>query len=588
MSRAREPLALLVLVCTLAAAACARRPPPPASVVLLTLDTTRRDALGAFGGPAGVTPALDRLARESIAFERAYTVAPLTLPAHASILTGLAPPRHGLRTNGQGRLPEAAVTVAERAREAGFDTGAFVSAVVLAPGFGLEQGFARYDAPLPDPEQASSAYAERPAAVTVQRALDWLERRNRQRPFFLWVHLWDPHAPYEPPAAFRGRTSSPYLDEVAALDDAVDAFLSWMRRDGALDEALLVVVADHGEALGEHGEWSHGAHAFETTLRVPLLVRRPAGTPGGTQDAGERRPEVVGVCDVAPTLVEAMGLAPLAGIDGQSLFAERRSGRAGGAGTYFETYYGYLHYGWSPLVGWVDDEGKFVHAGEQLLFDPLVDPDEAHDLAAERPEALERYRRAIAGLAARPALATEPAPADAGLRDALRALGYADAGAPGEPLPAPLAPSALPAPFERMAEHGLVIEALAHSNEGRHAQAEALYERILADNPANQEALEGLAYSRLRLLRMDEALAAYRAVDATGRATPRALTYLGVCLRAAGREDEALRCYARALEADPNELEALWQAIDLLEQLGRGEEARALRARREALTAPAR
>lgn len=253
------------------------------SVLLITLDTTRADALGAYGRLPSVTPHLDRLAAEGVVYEHAYTVAPLTLPAHASMLTGLYPPRHGVRDNGVAGLAQSAVTLAERARAAGFQTAAFLGAVVLDQGFGLEQGFERYDTPARSFYGGPSmGYAERPAAEVAGLVASWLAERDKDRPFLLWAHLWDAHAPYEPPEALRQRAGGDaYLGEVAACDVAVGRLCAALAAEGLEDSTLIVVVGDHGESFSEHDEISHGPYVWNTTLQVPLLLRLPDGDKAG-------------------------------------------------------------------------------------------------------------------------------------------------------------------------------------------------------------------------------------------------------------------------------------------------------------------
>ena len=273
------------------------------SVVLVTLDTTRADALSSYGGTEGLTPHLDALAEESLVFDRAYTVVPLTLPSHASMLTGLIPPRHGLRVNGASRLPEEAVTFAEVARAGGMETAAFVSAVVLDAAFGLAQGFEEYDAPSHSLVQADSHYADRTGTEVVDRASAWLSARDPGTRFFLWVHLWDPHGPWDPPPELRARAphdETGYLGDVALADQAFGRLMETLRTTGHADEAMVVVVADHGEAFWEHGEYSHGALLFEPTMRVPLIVRFHDG-----HRAGERSDAIASVVDLFPTMTAA-------------------------------------------------------------------------------------------------------------------------------------------------------------------------------------------------------------------------------------------------------------------------------------------
>ncbi len=546
------------------------------SALLVTLDTTRYDALSCNGAPPGVTPNLDRLAREGVLFERAYTTAPLTLPAHASMLTGLYPPRHSLRTNGQGRLPRAAPFVAQAAQDAGCQTAAFVSAVVLGGAFGLERGFDLYDAPRHDAEKRTTFFSERASRATVAAARAWLAQRDRARPFFLWVHLWDPHAPLDPPSEFRGTTPNAYLDEVASVDASFGQLIEGLRADGSIEHTTIVVVGDHGEAFGEHGELSHGTYCFETTLRVPLILRRP-----NARGAGERATTIVSVADVAPTLAEALGVSLGDELDGTSFLEERASDR----GAYFESYYGFFNYDWNPIAGWIDARGKYLHTSTPSFFDVRADPGEARDLAAERGPALDPYRAAIDDVVARHTYAdVAQEQVDPELRSALQKLGYATVEVAPSAIPHPLAPSSRPNPMERTRENARIIQALELLNEGRYADAERIYADVLSGNPTNFEALERIAFCQLRQLRFDDAIASFRRAIDAGRASANAVTYLGVCMRATGHDDDALELYARAVRMNPSETEALWQMIDLLDHLGRADEARTVRAKLDALT----
>ncbi len=294
----------LVLCSALTAAPVAGAAPAP-SVVLITVDTLRPDALGWVAG-RNATPEIDRLAAEGARFPGAISPVPLTLPAHASILTGLEPPRHGLRDNGQVLGPGLA-TLAEALNARGYRTGAFVSGYPLRALFGLDRGFERYDDGLPLKGQD---FGDRPAAETTRAALEWL--KGVEGPFFLWLHFYDPHDPYEPPAAFhRPGPRGAYDGEVAAVDAAVGQLRAGLARRG--EPLLTVLTADHGESLGEHGEDTHGFFVYDSTLRVPLVLHFPGRL---TPAAPALAPRLV---DVAPTVLDLLGLPPLTALDGRSL-----------------------------------------------------------------------------------------------------------------------------------------------------------------------------------------------------------------------------------------------------------------------------
>ena len=545
----------------------------PGSAILITLDTVRADALGCYGGREGITPHLDALAAEGIRFDRAHTVTPLTLPAHASMLTGLYPPRHGLRNNGERALPPSAATLAELARDAGFATAAIIASVVLDGAFGLEQGFEHYDSPPHQLEQATTEYAERPAADIVARTTAWIRARDRERRFFLWVHLWDAHGPWNPPPEFLRRAPDhPYLGDVAIVDAAVGELVALFASEGVLDEATLLVVGDHGEAFWEHGEFSHGAYCYQTTMRVPLLLRY-----ADEHGAGEVSDAVVSVADVLPTLAEAMGLRVPSGIDGTSLY--RREIPAD-RGVYLESYYGYLAYEWSPLWGWVDAEAKFLQSSETHLFDLDADPEELRNLAATRSDELDRYRAAIAEVASRPPLVAEnDAGPDAALREKIGDLGYAVSAVETRELPPPLATTNLPSPASRVEERKQVLAAQDHFNAGRYPEAEAIHRALLAENPRHHHALERLGICLIRQRRFLEAIEPLERVMADERGTASAAVNLGTCLRVAERNDRALHWFERALEIDASQIRAVRHLIDLYGARGDEEAVRRYEAR---------
>jgi len=561
--------ALLALALLAGASSCAE---PARSLLLVTLDTTRADALGAYGRTPSVTPNLDRLAAEGLVFERAYTVAPLTLPAHASMLTGLVPPRHGVRDNGLAALPEAARTLAEVAREAGLETAAFLGAAVLDQGFGLEQGFERYVPPARRfYGEAEPGYAERPAGEVVALALEWLAARDPARPFFLWTHLFDAHAPHAPPAGLLTRAGGdPYLGEVAACDLALGRLFAALAERGLDDSTLVIVVGDHGEAFGEHGEVSHGPYVWDSTLRVPLLVRRPGGAGGG-----ERVQELASVADVFPTALAALGLEPGDDLDGLDLLSDAR---AEPRGVYFESCYGHFHFGWHPLTGWRTDEGKWVHGARELFFAP-DDAREEHDLAAQDPARSARHAAALAELARRPRLAPDAEGIDPALKAALSDLGYATVASENLRLPEPGERLALPDPHARTDELAALQAASGALAAGRLEEAERTLTALTRAYPENAHAQDRLAQVLLLAGRHAEARAPLERVLAGGRGDADTWAHLGACQLVAGDETQALAAFTRALELDPWHVHALKGLVHLLESAGLGREAAPFRAR---------
>ncbi|MCC7010977.1 MAG: sulfatase-like hydrolase/transferase [Planctomycetes bacterium] len=554
--RSWQPLATLALIGACASAAallgCApeRGAALPRNVLLITLDTTRADALGAYGRNPSVTPVLDELASESVRFAEAQSVAPLTLPAHASMLTGLVPPRHTLRDNGLWPLPDEARSLAELASDRGLATAAFVSSSVLDRSFGLAAGFATYEQPARAARTTTSNFGERSASETARSASKWLRQLPSEQRFFAWVHFFDPHVPYAPPEAFlQAAGGDAYLGEVAFVDNGVGELLATLRARGLLDDTLVIVTADHGEALGEHGEPTHGVFCYQSTLHVPLFVRYPDGF-----GAGSSVREPVSLVDLAPTIAEALDL-PLGGeTDGRSLF---RVDAPAARGVYFECYAGFLDYGWSPLAGWRDTLGKYIASPTPEWFDLDADPRELRNLLPAREGQRVHFERALGELATRPALQrAAPLALDAELAAELAALGYASSGVPVDDLPSPLARVELPSPAERTAELHAFLQATAYLDQRAYRDAVPLLEAITSENPRNAAALDRLGFALMQLERFDEARQVLE--RRLGMPQRRSETHynLATCFEHLGSIEAALTHLRAALALDPNSLAA--------------------------------
>ena len=433
------------LVCAAAALAasatgsCRRSPAPTATtarhLVLVTIDTLRADRLGCYGSRDVATPNLDRLAREGAMALDATVHVPLTRPSHASLLTGRLPAEHGLRDNVTPPLAGSVPTLAQTLRDAGFATGAFVSAVVLSAQSGLGRGFQTYDDRLEvgadDARFLNSI--QRRGDKTLASAVSWLEGKPGSR-VFAWIHLYDPHDPYEPPEPYASRYAGrPYDGEVAWSDELVGRLDDALARLGLKNDTLLVVTSDHGEGLGEHGESVHGFFVYQSTLHVPLLVRGPGISAGG------RITPVVGTVDVMPTVLDLLGVVRPPGVtlSGRSLAGVLRGGPAPGEGpAYAESLLPLLHYGWSDLRMLREGRWKYIQAPRTELYDLAHDPGEEHNLAEAEAARTAALRTALAARLAREKEA--PVSADGGsasippdLLEKLGALGYLGAGAPG-------------------------------------------------------------------------------------------------------------------------------------------------------------
>ena len=406
-------------------AACRAQPAPSApvgrpDVVLVTIDTLRAD----HATPA-LMPTLAALSARGLRFTTARTVAPLTLPAHTSLMTGLYPPRHGVRLNGVRGLSPGVPTLAQAFSSAGYETAAFIGAFVLDRRFGLSESFAEYDDRIPRQKGAMDRLeAERRGSDVVDSAVRWLTQpaRTRGRPLFLWVHLYDPHAPYEPPDESRRRANGDaYGGEVSYADEQVGRLIAALTSAG-LSDPLIVVMGDHGESLGEHGEPGHGMLLYEGAVRIPLVIAGP-GVPHG------ERSDPVSLVDVAPTLLARAGLPPWPDLDGRDLLAE---GAAEDREVYGETEYPRTA-GWSPLAMLANARWKLVDGPQPELYDSMADAHETSDRAGERPKDVAGMRQRLAPMRSARIQATQPAmPAE--VERKLRALGYV-AAAPSVPLP---------------------------------------------------------------------------------------------------------------------------------------------------------
>jgi len=365
------------------------------NVVLITIDTLRADHVGAYGASAGSTPALDALAAEGLRFENAISPVPLTRPAHASLLTGLLPPEHGVRDNLPAKLDSSIPTLATRLKADGYHTAAFVGSFLLGRGSGFEAGFDVIgDGSAEGVNDSIGPRAERRAGEVAEEALQFLA--SASPPFFLWVHLYDPHAPYDPPDGYAGKG---YRGEIAYADSQVGRIVDALRARGLLDSTLVVATADHGEGLGDHGEDEHGALVYEESLRVPLILRGP----GIARGRVEREP--VSLVDVAPFILE---------------------GGKGALGRpfrpiYFESYYGSLHFGWAPLRGVREGPMKLIFAPRAELYDLDSDPRERRDLAQEKRDVARRLYSELQNVAEKTPAA---GPLDSADLERLASLGY--------------------------------------------------------------------------------------------------------------------------------------------------------------------
>jgi choline-sulfatase len=519
-SRSKRRAALgLFFVLPFGGAPAGAAPPPagPPSVLLLTLDTTRADALGVYGGRGARTPVLDGLAARGLRFTQAITPTPLTLPAHASLLTGLAPPEHGVRTNGEDVLPRDVPTLAEAFGRRGYATAGFVASPVLDRHFGLARGFGRY---------GDSPTTVRVAREMTDAALAWLGRQGAGRPLFLWVHYYDPHAPYSPPGMDpKAPPAQRYAGEVAYMDGEIGRLLAALR--GGAERWLIAAVGDHGESLGEHGEPNHGIFLYHSTLHVPLLLAGPGAPRGKVVE------EAVSTRRLASTLLRLTGPGKAALPFGQPL--PGLPGLPGGAASpvYAETRYPLTAYGWSPLEGVFDGRFKLIVAPRPELYDLAADPGETENLLEGRQERREEARRLKAALrAAQRSFVAHPADAaDPELARSLESLGYlSGSGASGK---GTLDPKDGPALLAELAAAGELMQ------RRNWPQAVARLKELVRRSPGSVRFLLALAQAQLEKGEDGAAIATYR--QAVRENPRRADTYraLAAAYRRLGRTEEA-------------------------------------------------
>jgi arylsulfatase A-like enzyme/predicted Zn-dependent protease len=588
--------------------------PGPERVLLVSIDTLRADHIAAYGADPAHTPTLDGVAASGVRFDVAISPAPLTLPSHSTLMTGLDPPEHGVRHNGVFRLPDAIPTLAEQLGGAGFETAAFVGAFVLARPFGLARGFQHYDDRTTGGRNSSRGivgYAERPAGAVVAAAQAWLESAPDR--FFLWVHFYDPHADYQAPPGFDAAVpGSAYAGEIAYTDAKLGRLLAFVRERWSDGRTLIVITSDHGESLGEHGESTHANSLYDATQRIPLLMSGP-GLP-----QGEVVGELVALKDVAPTILELVGLPPLPGASGRSLLPLIRGAENEPRVAYVETLAPQFEWNWSPLLGLRTSRHKYIRAPRPELYDLARDPGEIHNLAeteaalvSELDARLETFLAGSGPVAPNIALGSEE-------RELLESLGYVMDRSEGA---RPLGVVGGPDPKDKMGVLSAIKQADTLLAEGRPAEALAtlreigehdsrIYQNLLSGAAlatgdlklAEQAARRTIAAAPSRLAgygrlaaalsaqgRREEARAVYEEMQSVDPASPVPLTALGQLAESTGEPDRAAEFLRRALaKSSDGAGSAVWRLAAIEIEQGRRAEAEALLAGvdSESLTAP--
>jgi choline-sulfatase len=548
MTLHRRPPSLFPLLAGLFAGACGgpgTGADTPASgrpdVVLVTIDTLRADHLGCYGDGAAHTPTLDGLAGRGAMFPAAVSHAPLTAPSHASILTGLTPLGHGVRDNGAYVLPKGVRTLAEYFEDAGYDTAGFVSGFPLKRRFGFDRGFSTFDDHLPKGKDARrTAYVERTADRTTDAALGWLDRPPTgagRKPFFLWVHYFDPHAPYEAPAASMVGAATPYDGEIAFVDSQLARLLGQVEEAARSRPLVLLVTADHGESLGEHGEDTHGIFVYDATIHVPFLLVAP-GVKAGTVARTLARS-----IDIAPTLLDFAGLAPR-GMQGRSLRRAAQGEKEASEPSYAESLHPQLQYGWAPLHSWRTSRYKLIEAPRVELYDLEHDPKELDNLAAREPERVASMRRELDQAMATTTPGAEQE-MDAETKEKLAALGYVGTGGGLPPLPTGRDPKDGIGLVTRLGRNGMTV--------ARTEPLKAIREltALLKEDPGMLVVLRTRAVAFAAAGRPEDAVKDLRELQKRGALSAEDAVVLGDNLRLSGHEKEAVAVLEKTIKDNP-------------------------------------
>lgn len=546
----------------------------PPNLLLVTFDTTRADHIGCYGAAGAITPNIDRLAQRGVRFARAFSPAPLTLPAHAALLTGRLPREINVRDNALFHLDPAEETLAERLHATGYSTGALVAAAVLDRATGIDQGFDFFDDQVRVGPKSWFAWQERAASQVIDALLPRLDRLKP--PFFLWVHFYDPHIPYVPPDRFRKMLPDRLYDgEIAFADEQFGRLLNELQRRGWGTNLVVALAGDHGESLGEHGEAAHGVFVYEATQRIPLILAGP-GIP-----AGKVIDRPVALIDLAPTLLELLGQSGFSRATGRSVAGSWNAATQPATADppiELESHYPRLAFGWAPLRGLIHWPYKFIFGVGPELYDLARDPQEKQNLAAQLPEKARDYQRELAQRLGtewdRPPAAGEEAELDLERIERLRSLGYASA------------PSAATAystidPRTAIVWNQELDRARQLTKTGRPVEALKLLEPLVAKNAENFEATLSLISARQAASQFDKAVAQARA--AVGRWPKHHLTHfhLAQALIAVGgapgaARSEAEREYRAAVALNPHFAEGIQALALLLLETKREPEARTL------------
>ena len=569
--RTRFPVWAVILPALLSLASLAAGASKP-NLLLVTIDTLRPDRLSCYGSAYLKTPNIDRVAAAGVVFNRAFAHTPLTLPSHTNIMLGTTPLQHGVHDNGNFRVPDGPPTLASFLKQNGYATAAFVGAFPLDSRFGLNRGFDVYDDHYGTGASLEYKFVERRAEAVVSAALAWL--KDRRGPWFVWVHVFDPHQPYEPPQPFASRFAADlYSGEVAYVDASLAALFGFVQASGQSGSTAVVITGDHGQSLGEHGETTHGYFAYDSTLWVPLIISGPGVKPG-------RAAENVSHIDIFPTVCDLVGLDKPSFLQGASLLPALRGRSLGPRPIYFESLYPYYRRGWAPQRGFIDGPKKFIDSPIPEVYDLKADFNETRNLAGKDLGREKAELAAIIQAGSKGALSSAPR-LDAEAQRRLQSLGYVGGYQP--PARTDFGPAddlKTLLPFNRRFEEAqdaysrgrvdesvtllrrLIAERKDFDNpylflvtilqqQGKLDEAESILKKGSQDNPGNYKLAIEYGIVLAEAGRSDEALAVFNKASGIIDWDPELWNYIGVAYYNKGDLDKALSSYERALSLDP-------------------------------------
>jgi arylsulfatase A-like enzyme len=571
---ARRFIAALLLV---SAAATAQTPQTRAGtpVILISIDTLRADHLSCFGYKKLQTPNIDAWAQGGTLFTQISSQAPMTLPSHVSLFTSTYPFANGIRENAQ-TLPAGTATLATILEEHGYKTAAFIGGYFLERRFGLAQGFETYDSPFDNRPVKGALDLKRPAAQVIDSAERWLDK-NSGHPFFLFVHLFDLHEPYDPPAAYRAcAPQSEYDQELAYVDDQIDRFHDYLAKSGLDRRALVVIFSDHGESLGDHGENTHGYFVYQSTLHVPLIFHWPGSNEisnlksGISESARARGPDApmssmqlmhsrvdapAGLIDVAPTILDVLGISPPRAFSGHSLLDLAKGEGSPPRDIYSESSYAHDMFGWSKLHSLRSGNYQLIDAPKPEFYDLKTDPEELHNLLPGEAALTATYREKLAALVSEysppgPEGKKPAAPASTSAED-LRGLGYLDITAPR-----PALDDSGIDPKDRLFEYKRYLMAGHLARIGKAEEAVAEFDAILSEDPKNFPAYLDVAQSEIGLHRCLDAANHLKAAIALAPRNVQAEEMLGDVWITVGDSGRAEAEFERLLIFAPQDYEA--------------------------------